>query len=576
MERKPVCNITVTISLLIGALCAGLAFPSPVHAQSQEVTEDKYWAEATGGMVAADHPLASQVGADILQGGGNAADAAVGTLLTLGVVNPFGSGLGGGGFCLVRPVDGEVNVIDFRERAPKKADRDMYIRDGKADISLTMRGGLAVGVPGEARGLEALHQKYGKSKWSFVVKPARQLAQSGFEVGRLLPKRLARMGDKIGADSPMGRVYRRGDGWVKAGDQLKRPRLAAALRLLENEGAKPFYEGAIADAIVVSVNEADGVFQKDDLKDYRVTWREPLVGQYRGFEVFAMPPPSSGGTTILQALNILERYDLGTLGRNPESLHRITEALKHAFADRATWLGDADFVEVPVSRLVSQEYADGLVVKPNATLATEEYGTSAQLPEDAGTSHVSIIDGDGNMVACTSTINTSFGSLVYVEEFGMVLNNEMGDFTAQPGVPNNYGLMGTEQNAVAPGKRPLSSMSPTLVTKDGEPYMSVGASGGPTIITGTLAAIIRAVDWQWPAADIVSRPRIHHQWLPAKLFAEELPESWVAVLRERGHNVAVRGGYTSVQMVIRNADGTLVGASDPRKMGQPAGVAKKK
>ncbi len=574
MQRERNCHRFVTVLLTLAFTLVGASAVPVVFAEPPPIEPERITAVSSHGMVAADHPAASQVGAQILDAGGNAIDAGVGTLLALGVVNPFASGLGGGGFCLIRPADGEVEVLDFRERAPGKAHRDMYIVDGEADVDLTVYGGLAVGVPSEARGLETLHQKYGTLDWAKVVRPARRLAANGFEVGELLPKRLKAKEDKLQEHDALAAAFRRNGRWVSAGDTLKRPGLGKALKMLETRGAEPFHSGPIAKAIVERVNAAGGVFTMDDLEGYQVTWREPLVGEYRGYEIYAMPPPSSGGTTILETLNILERYDLKTLGQSTESTHRITEAMKHAFADRARWLGDADFVEVPVERLTSEQYAAERRVRPDGVLETEEYGTSAPPPDDDGTSHVSVIDDDGTMLACTSTINTSFGSLVYVPEFGMVLNNEMGDFTAQPGVPNVYGLMGTEQNTVEPGKRPLSSMSPTLVLRNGEPYVAVGASGGPTIITGTLLALIRVLDWNTTPAEAIALPRIHHQWLPNEIFAEAMSPAARATLESRGHEVTIRDAYNSVQMVIRKADGSLVGVSDPRKMGQPAGAKK--
>lgn len=568
MKRKRVCHTFVT--LLVATTALGGFPPSTGTAQERAESAEAITAESPAGMVAADHPLASRVGAQVLEAGGNAVDASIASLLALGVVNPFASGLGGGGFCLVRPAGGEVEVLDFRERAPGKSHRDMYLIDGKAAIDLTVHGGLSIAVPGEARGLEALHRKHGSLDWKKVVEPARKLAAEGFEVGELLPRRLK---DELEKHPELAAEFKRGERWVKAGEKLKRPELGKALALLRDEGAAPFHEGPIADAVVAAVAKAGGIITAEDLKGYEVTWRKPLRGSYRGYDVFAMPPPSSGGTTILEALNILERYDLRTLGQSVESTHRVVEALKHAFADRARWLGDADFVDVPVERLTSKDYAAVLEVRPGSVLPPEGYGSHAPPPDDGGTTHVSVIDASGAMAACTSTINTSFGSHVFVPEYGIVLNNEMGDFTAQPGVPNNYGLMGTEQNAVEPGKRPLSSMSPTLVLQDGKPVMAVGGSGGPTIITGTILALLRVIDWGTAPADAIAAPRLHHQWLPNILFVEDEPSPAIrAILERRGHELKVREAYNSVQMVLRKEDGTLVGVSDPRKAGRPAGA----
>ena len=563
---------TIVTWVTVGLLTTVIAPISGAYAQSKNVISSK------GGVVAADHPMASQLGAQTLANGGNAADAAVTTLLALGLMNPFASGMGGGGFCLYRPNGKPVEVLDFRERAPSKATRDMYIRDGKADIKLTMVGGLAVGVPGEVVGLETLHKKFGKLDWKRVVKPVRRAAESGFPAGKLLPKRLKSREERILKHAPsMAKIYQRDGAWIKAGDIIKNAGIAKLLKLVENKGRAAFTTGDVPEEIARVVQNSGGILLAKDLAAYEPTWRKPLKSTYRGFEVYAMPPPSSGGTTIITALNILEGYDLPLLGRNPQTVHMVVEALKHAFADRAEWLGDADFVDVPVKRLISKAYAAQLrqTIKPWKTGLPAEYGTRANPPDDSGTTHVSIVDAEGNMAACTSTINTSFGSMVFVEKYGLILNNEMGDFTAQPGVANNYGLEGTEQNAVQPGKRPLSSMAPTLVLKQGKPVMAVGGSGGPTIITGTLLALIRVMDWRMSPKNAIETKRIHHQWLPNKLFVEGDDSSFLETFRKRGHDVDVRRAYNSIQMVFVDQDGTRTGVSDPRKNGAPAASTKK-
>ncbi len=571
MKSTPRCHVNVT-RVALALLMTVIGPVSGAWAQAKNVVSSK------AGVVAADQPQASKLGAETLSKGGNAADAAVTTLLALGVMNPFASGMGGGGFCLYRPNGKPVEVLDFRERAPSKATRDMYIRDGKADIKLTMVGGLAVGVPGEVVGLETLHKKYGALAWKDVVGPVRKVAESGFPAGELLPKRLKSREERILKHAPaMAKIYQKDGTWVQAGDVVKNQGIAKLLKLIETKGSAAFTTGDVPAEISKAVQAAGGILLAEDLGNYQPTWREPLKSTYRGFEIFAMPPPSSGGTTILTALNILEGYDLPLLGRNPQTVHMVVEALKHAFADRAEWLGDADFVDVPVERLISKDYAAQLrrTIKPWKTGKPSDYGTRANPPDDSGTTHVSIVDKDGNMAACTSTINTSFGSMVFVEKYGLILNNEMGDFTAQPGVPNNYGLEGTEQNAVQPGKRPLSSMAPTLVLKDGKPVLAVGGSGGPTIITGTLLALIRALDWGMSPKDSIETTRIHHQWLPNKLFVEGDDPAYLETFRKRGHDVDVRRAYNSIQMVFVDQNGTRTGVSDPRKNGAPAASTKK-
>ncbi|MGM0556196.1 MAG: gamma-glutamyltransferase [Myxococcota bacterium] len=562
------------------ALCL-LLVAAPAVAQDAKpdnlVPETAPSIESTSGVVAADHPIASQVGADVLASGGNAADAGAAALLANGVVNPMSSGLGGGGFCLYRPSEtGEVKVIDFREKAPKKADRDMFVVDGEVRRDLQMRGGMAVGVPGEPGGLWALQRIYGELAWKDTVEPAYRLANDGYEVGEALASRLQSRSESLEEHPKLAAVFKKDGEWVEAGEMLERPGLAKTLADYRDNGPMAFYHGDIADKIVEAVNAAGGRFQTADMREYSIAHREPITGTYRGHEIFSMPPPSSGGTTIVETLNILEAWNLSEMGINSMSIHLITEALKHAFADRARWLGDTDFVDVPVERLTSKEYAEELrsTIEEDDVLPRDEYGTHRQVPDDAGTTHLSVIDAAGNMLACTSTINTSFGSMVFVPEYGIVLNNEMGDFTPQPFKPNNYGLIGTGQNAVAPEKRPLSSMSPTLVIKDGKPFIAAGASGGPTIITGTLYAILRIIDFNQTPSEAIASARLHHQWVPMKLFMEsplgikEQLESW-------GHEIDVRRAFNSVQIVVRDDDGTLTGVSDPRKSGAPAAADKK-
>ncbi len=553
MKSTSFCNLIVTIALVLGSNVAFAQVSSP-H-----------------GMVASDHPLASQVGAKVLEDGGNAVDAGVATLLTLGLLNPFASGLGGGGFCVVRQNTGESAVLDFREVAPAAATADMYVVDGTVDRKLSTEGGLAVGVPGEAQGLHQLHEKYGKLGWAKVVSPAMKLARDGYEVGELLPQRLKQKAESLERHPELLKLYSVNGKPVQTGQRLKNPALAKFLLAYSKDGPTAFYLGKNASSVVAAAQANGGILTLEDLAKYKATWRTPLKGSYRGLEILTMPPPSSGGTTLLETLNILEGYQLNGFGKGVESDTVTIEALKHAFADRARWLGDADFVDVPVQKLISKSYADELRlrIRPWTVGTVESYGTTAQLPTDAGTSHISIIDRAGNMLACTSTVNTSFGSMVAVSDLGIVLNNQMDDFSAQPGVPNAYGLVGNEQNAIAAGKRPLSSMSPTLILKSGEPFMAVGASGGPTIITGTLQTILRIVDFGMSPLQAVSEPRLHAQWLPDLVWMEAVSETEAAILEKRGHKLKISPGFTAVQVVVKR-DGVYQGASDPRKKGLPA------
>ncbi len=558
------------VQLLLVALV--VAAPALASAQKADKPAEAPAVHSARGVVASDHPQASTVGAHILAQGGNAADAGAAALLANGVLNPFASGLGGGGFCLYRPQGAEqVEVIDFREKAPQKATRDMFVVDGEPVRELQMRGGKAVGVPGEPAGLWALQNRFGTLKWNEVVDPAYELASEGFSVGALLAKRLKSGAEDLEEHPELAALFKRDGKWLAQGDKLTRPALAKTLALYRDKGPIVFYHGDVGQQIIEEVNAVGGIFSAQDLRSYSVANREPITGTYRGYQVFSMPPPSSGGTTLVETLNILEGYDLSQMGRDAASIHLTAEALKHAFADRARWLGDTDFVDVPIARLTSKEYAKKLRerIERDGVLPLDQYGSHRQIPDDSGTSHVSVIDQAGNMLACTSTINTSFGSMVLVDEYGLIMNNEMGDFTPMPGKPNNYGLIGTGQNAVAPEKRPLSSMSPTLVLRDGQPFLAAGASGGPTIITGTLLGLINMVDFDMEPSEAIAAPRLHHQWRPEMLFIEEGVEG-KDKLEKLGHKLKIGPAFNSVQIVVRHPDGTLTGVSDPRKMGRPA------
>lgn len=573
------------LSVLIFAL---LSLITPVlNAQSPTDSTDSQpqisaSIKSTHGVVATDHPLASKLGADILAKGGNAADAGVTAMLALGVVNPFASGLGGGGFCLYRPIEtGDTTVLDFREVAPLSAQRDTYIIDGKPHPELARHGALAVGIPGEPGGLWSLHGRFGKLPWSEVVQPAYGIAKHGFSVGNMLTEHLTSMTELLDKHPVMTARFRAPDGsWLQPGQQAFAPELAKTLHILMTEGVAPFYSGEIAEAIIKTVNAANGEFSAQDFLDYSVILRKPLTGTYRDLEIIAMPAPSSGGIAVLETLNILQGYDLRAMGWSASSIHYIVEALKHAFADRARWVGDPAFVTVPTERLISKDYAAEIRarIQKDNVLPLEEYGTARPNDEVGGTSHLSIIDADGNMLACTTTVNGRFGSLVYVPEYGILLNNEMADFNVEPGVPNMWGLVGSEQNTVQPQKRPLSSMSPTLVLKNNKPYMSVGASGGPTIITGTLFTMLHLIDFDRTPAEAVSFNRLHHQWLPQQLFVEFFNERWVETLPTYGHEVINRRAFNSVQLVVHDETddnpNAFIGVSDFRKHGQPKAPSK--
>jgi len=522
-------------------------------------------------MVAADHALGSQAGAEVLAKGGNAVDAAVATALAVGVVQPAGSGLGGGGFAVVLLPDGETHVVDFREVAPAAATQDMYQQAPEPTASRI--GGLAVGVPGEGSGLVALHSRWGRLSLVDVAAPAIRLARDGFIVEPHLARALRNAGDA--AEALSEGLF--GTNVIPSeGDLVTRLRLAKTIEAFSTTSGKALVSGKIAGDIVNAVRSSGGILTRADLSAYSPKDRQPLVGEYRGWRVVTMPPPSSGGAVLLQVLGVLEAKELsGTDAHSAAYYHRLAEAMKHAFADRARWMGDPDRVNVPIDQLLSRERIEAMQrdFNPARTHESDHYGTPIDVGTDGGTQHISVLDKDAMAVALTTTINTSFASRVVAPKSGILLNNEMDDFVARPGVPNHYGLVGSEANAVAPGARPLSSMSPTiLVSPDGDEHIVIGASGGPFIISSTLQAIVNVVDFGMDPAEAVSVPRMHHQWAPNVLFVDtHTSPDTIAGLEALGHTVKTMDFFSSVQMIHGTTEG-MRGASDPRKGGWPAGV----
>lgn len=547
--------------VLVVAGAASAATPDPLR--------------AARGAVASDHPAASAAGVQLLKWGGNAIDAACATALALGVVNPHGSGIGGGGFALVYLAkEKQVHVVDFRERAPEAIDPKMFFRDGKPDPTLSRQHGLAVAVPGEVKGLSTLVNRFGKLPFSRCVIPAERLA-------RQVPatSQVAWMINDVGGKQDFIKRVFAFKAPVKPGDPLRRPDLARALSLLRQTGPEAFYEGPIARDIIEAVKQAGGVMTMQDLADYQVKFRNPILTTYRGLRVATMPPSSSGGLVIATALAFLEKVlpDPKAAGHNSsEYLHALTEALKHGFADRARHLGDTDFVDVPLEKLLSEAYRTELAqrFRADAVLPSARYGKPGADPTDAndgGTAHLSVIDGEGNAVALTTTVNLWFGARIVTDRFGIVLNNEMDDFSIKPGVENAFRLLGTEKNAVAPRKRPLSSMSPTLVFDEGGVRMAVGGAGGPTIISGTLQVLLNVLDFGMNAQAASSAPRVHHQWMPEILMHEpQLPIDVLRNLQRRGHKTQPREHLTKVNVVVRGIDG-LEAAAEFRGDGAPAG-----
>lgn len=556
-----------------------LALMGPVMAS---YGNEPWVVEATHGIVASDSVHASRAGLEILKGGGNAVDAAVATGLALGVTRPYSTGLGGGGFMMIRFADGRVFVLDYRERAPAGATPDMYVLarqkdpDGPAPSRYT---GLAVAVPGLLAGHAAAIERFGTRKLKDVIAPAQRLAAEGFPVDAhhcsVVQDAMAEVSKYPSLQEAAAFLLEQqscGDEGLKPGFVLRQRELARSLQQIADEGPGAFYGGAIGREIVGVVRSQGGIMTEEDLKAYRATWREPIRSRYRQYEVLLMPPPSSGGICIAETLNILENWDLAKIRGEDASLatHLTVEALKHAMADRARHLGDTDFVQVPVARLTSEAYAAELArrIDLHRTSLPPTYGWT--LPEDSGTSHYCVVDRWGNVVSATETINTSFGSMVPAG--GIILNNEMDDFTAEPGKGNAFNLLQSAHNAVAPGKRPLSSMSPTIVLEDGRPILAVGASGGPRIITATLQVIVNVLDYRLPLVEAVGGPRLHHQWEPDIVYRNGYgaEDPVITGLARRGHVISERKRDAVVQ-AVRIEPQRLTGVSDPRKGGEPAG-----
>jgi gamma-glutamyltranspeptidase/glutathione hydrolase len=543
----------------------------------------------SGGVVAADHPAASQAGARILERGGNVVDAAVATSFALAVVRPASCGLGGGGFMLIWNSERrEAVALDYRERAPAKAVRELFGAGADAGHAepLSVRGGLACGIPGTVAGLCQAAESYGSLPLAELLQPAIDLCEQGVTVDAHDMEVQATVLKKIrgipGYEQRFALLLRdylnNGRPW-QPGDRFHSP-LGAVLRRIAATGAGGFYDGPVGQAIAEAVRNEGGVLTVADLQSYRPTVRQPLTATFHGRTLLTMPPPSSGGIALLQTLQTLEHWEqssgrtLQMLQHNSgEYVHVVTEALKHAFADRAEFLGDADYVEVPIPRLLSTQYAAATAarIELTRTQPAESYGRFF-LKDDAGTSHFSVMDSRGNAVACTETINLTFGSFVVVPEYGIVLNNEMDDFAADPGKPNAFGLMQSESNSIAPGKRPLSSMTPVVVLDGDRAMLSAGASGGPRIITATLQNLLNQMVFGMTPDAAVTAGRFHHQWSPNELLLEAtLHEQLSAPLSDRGHVISKASSLAATQGTAAIGN-VLRGGSDPRKSGRPAGT----
>ena len=538
--------------------------------------------EAVGqrAMVATVHPIATDAAIDVLMDGGNAVDAAVAAALMLGVVDGHNSGIGGGCFILVRTADGELLAIDGRETAPARASRDMYVRDGRPRPELSQTGALASGVPGALAAYDKVIQQCGRRKLKDLLLPAAKVAEKGFAIDQAYAARLTATADELKKFEGSHAVFFRPNGQpYREGATLRQPDLAHTYRSIAEQGIGWFYRGPFARDVERWMIANGGILSAADFANYEAVSREPLVTSYRDRTIIGFPPPSSGGVHVAQILNILEHFDLQSRYREEpaDATHVVVESMKLAFADRAYWLGDPDFAKVPRG-LVNKDYAEKLAARIDLSSAGKvpQHGNPPQAGIDIfgkHTTHIAAADSEGNWVAITATINTTFGSKVVVPGTGVILNNEMDDFSIQPGVPNAFGLIGAEANAIEPGKRPLSSMSPTIVLEDGKPVMTLGAAGGPKIISQVVLTIINRFDLGMDLEDALAAPRFHHQWSPNKVMAEQgLAKDIAEKLQNKGHDVVPTDNAGVTQAIARGEESkTLVGVHDPRVAGKAAG-----
>ncbi|MEO1525269.1 MAG: gamma-glutamyltransferase [Planctomycetota bacterium] len=543
------------------------------------VAQEAHSASGRRGMVASVNPIATEAGLNALRLGGNAVDAAIATALTLGVVDGHNSGLGGGCFVLIRTADGRIVAIDGREMAPAAATRDMFVRDGKVVPGLSTTGPLAVGVPGALAAYDKALAAHGRLELASLLEPAADIAEHGFKIDRVYARKLKRVATSLAKFPASRAMLLRPDGEpYDEGEMLQLRDLAKTYRSIAQHGTDWFYRGEFASIVAGWMQANGGLLTEEDFANYTAKSRPPVRTRYRDVEVIGFPPPSSGGTHVAEILNILESFPIGSMLREDPAAatHTIAEAMKLAFADRAHWLGDSDFAKVPRG-LVRKDYARSLAarIKTDRAIDVPSHGLPPDWETDLygkHTTHIAAADDAGNWVAITATVNTTFGSKVVVPGTGLVLNNEMDDFSALPGSPNAFGLVGAEANAVAPGKRPLSSMSPTIVLRDGEPVLTVGGAGGPKIITSVLLAIVRSLDGKMEISESIAAPRFHHQWKPEKLFVERTTEeSIVEHLRSLGHEVEFLTSAAVVQGIQRLPDGTFIGCADPRVPGKASG-----
>jgi gamma-glutamyltranspeptidase/glutathione hydrolase len=571
--RPPVVPLAL---LLLLTACAGRAAESPEPAagigRDWPLEGKALVAEGASAMVVSGHPLASQVGRDVLRAGGNAVDAAVAVGFALAVVHPEAGNIGGGGFMLIRTADGKARALDYRETAPGRATRDMYLDSLGEPTELSVTGHLAAGVPGSPAGLVEAHRTLGRLPFDSVILPAIRLARDGFVVDEYRSRSIRDDSVRLTGFPASAATFLPGGRPPEVGSQLLQPELAATLEAIRRAGADGFYRGLVADLIVAEMERGGGLISHEDLAAYRAVWREPITIRYRGHTIYSMPPASSGGVTMGEILNVMEGFEPLPPFGSPALLHREAEAMRRAFTDRNRYLGDPAFVENPVDRLLSKDYAaelrTGIGDRATPTPDFEPTTTGG-----SSTTHYSVVDAEGNAVSCTTTLNESYGSAVTVTGAGFLLNDEMDDFATAPGKPNMYGLVQGEANAIAPGKRMLSAMTPSIVLDTTEQlYMVTGTPGGPRIITMVYHTISNVIDHRMPLPAAVSAPRMHHQALPDSLRVEEdgFTRTTLDSLRARGHAISEGGRWGDVEAIIRTASGWQ-GVSDPRRGGGGAG-----
>lgn len=522
------------------------------------------------GVVVTAHPEASKVGVEILKKGGNAIDASIAVQFALAVVYPNAGNIGGGGFLVYRDAKGKTDALDYREKAPLKASEDMYWdKNGNAITDLSLYGQFAAGVPGTVDGMVKAHEKYGKLNWKELVQPAINLAQKGFKITKQQASELTNKHNDFVKYNSKTNALTSKSSW-KEGDLLIQKDLANTLKLIQQKGRAGFYEGKTADLIVKEMKRGNGIISHEDLKEYQSVWRTPVSGNYKGLKVISMPPPSSGGIALVSLFQSIEDYPINKWGFQADSTIQVmVEAERRVYADRAEHLGDPDFIKVPQKQLLDKSYNVNRMKDFSFDKATPSSAIKAGEiigKESMETTHYVIVDKDGNAASVTTTLNNSYGSLVVVEGAGFLLNDEMDDFSVKPGTPNLYGLVGGKANAIEPSKRMLSSMTPSILEKDGKLFMVVGTPGGSTIITSVFQAILNVVDFGMTMQEAVAAPRFHHQWLPDQIDYEPnaISENVRESLKQKGYTLKERKPYGRVEGILVNSDKTYQAGADPR------------